>query len=138
MFHVFLHACLLQRLGWGHVVPLPALFAESFGKVPPSKAEELVKRVLLPVMDDEIMKAFVESGGQPLQPTAPQGVLQPSSPQASRQQQQQQQRAPSSAGPIDVPGMPQQPANDTEAAWMSVFKAYHLWVDQRTTVSLSG
>jgi hypothetical protein len=110
-------ACLQQQKSkWEKLLQQPAIYAESLGYFvdpPASEADHL----MLPPMKDADLDAFINSGGQQLYAPGPAAPTQPA------------------AAPISVPGMPSQPANDVEAAWMSLFLENHLWNDQRDTVS---
>lgn len=119
----------VQRLGWDRLLPQPALFVESLGVYTQEQsAEKIIQRVVLPAMDPgDLLKL---SDGQV------QDLMQPAAPpqQQQRQQQYAAQAAAPPAEPIRVPGMPDQPSNDIEAMWMSIFLENHLWIDNRATV----
>lgn len=105
----------LQKANWEKLLQQPAIYAESLGYFVDNQAASEADHLMLPPMKDADLDAFINSGGQQLYAAAPAAPTQPA------------------AAPISVPGMPSQPANDVEAAWMSLFLENHLWSDQRDT-----
>jgi hypothetical protein len=109
-------------------VQTPALFADGIGEISQEEMGRLsTERIILPAMNQADIDAFIASGGQ--QVRAPPPRPPPSSAAAARGP------LPPATEPIYAPGMPSEPANEVEAAWMSLFLENHLWVDQRATVS---
>ena len=118
-------AVVLQKLRWKQLLALPALFSESFGLISQGMTEGLEKRVVMPVMDSEVMNLFLQSSGQHQPPPELPAEFASARPMET-------------AAPIIVEGMPEQPADVVEEAWLSLFKENHLWKDQRKTVRHVG
>lgn len=115
----------LQAAGWIGFLQTPALFADGIGEIQ-ADFNVLSERIILPAMNPADVETFIASGGQQLRAPMPKP---PAAAAAAR-------GAPAPAAePIYAPGMPPQPSNDVEAAWMSLFMENHLWIDQRNTVS---
>lgn len=112
----------LQAAGWSGFLQTPALFADGIGEIQ-ADFNVLSERIILPAMNPADVETFIASGGQQLRAPMPK----PPAAAAAR-------GAPAPAAePIYAPGMPPQPSNDVEAAWMSLFMENHLWIDQRNT-----